>query len=859
MSVRVVIAATGKKRSRSQVEQDEPPVSSATTAKKPRTAKAAAPKLAVTTNSTTSRKAQTPASAAAKKVVAKQQQEEEEIADSEEERVKQQQQQQQQPPPPKKIANTKNGKASVYDFPDSGEDELSSAEVTTSRQPVQRQSRATTKPAVVTAAPAAAVVPSEPEKKKRGRPSKQPVVEPPKKTSAPEKVTLEESNDENDVAAAVVVSKAGRRVKATAKAVGLRGGDAQLLPKGILTPRKRDGVQRRQKSVAFEKSGGDIEEDEEEEEDEQPTPTRSSKKVREPSAEDMEVDEEPPAEVEEAEDKEEEEEEEEDEEVCAICSNPDSKRGNQIIFCDSCDMAVHQKCYGVPRVPKGDWFCRKCTEEGAAVAAKSKQLAVAPAQQQQKTLTYTTVTAPPPKEQIPDIPNFAEHLRSAQRVLLDRCTGRRRIKLRGQDEAYDKAYRLVEQTIVAGEGNSMMIIGARGCGKTTLVESILTNVAQQHKEEFHVVRLNGFIHTDDRLALREIWRQLGKEMAVEDDVVNKTTNYADTMASLLALLSHPSEIAEQHDGGITSKSIVFVIDEFDLFATHARQTLLYNLFDIAQARKAPIAVLGLTTRIDVVESLEKRVKSRFSHRYIYLSLPKSLPAFWDVCKQGLSIDEEDMEAEGIELGLKGHDAFWKWWNERIETLYKDSRFLDCLETQFYTTKSVSAFLTSCVLPLASLSPTSPTLRIPGPSVSGLNVSLEPPDSKLHMLESLSDLDLSLLIAAARFDIVAHTDTVNFAMAYDEYTSLMGKQRVQNASSGMLAMGGRTRVWGRGVAGMAWERLVALGVLIPAASGGRGTAGLGGLESKMWKVDVALEEIPAAVKLNAVLGRWCKEI
>jgi origin recognition complex subunit 4 len=137
------------------------------------------------------------------------------------------------------------------------------------------------------------------------------------------------------------------------------------------------------------------------------------------------------------------------------------------------------------------------------------------------------------------------------------------------------------------------------------------------------------------------------------------------MASLLALLSHPSEIAETQDG-ITSKSIIFVIDEFDLFATHARQTLLYNLFDIAQARKAPIAVLGLTTRIDVVESLEKRVKSRFSHRYVYLSLPKSLPAYWDVCKQGLTIDEGDMAPEGIDPTLKGHGAFWLWWNGKIE-------------------------------------------------------------------------------------------------------------------------------------------------------------------------------------------------
>lgn len=54
-----------------------------------------------------------------------------------------------------------------------------------------------------------------------------------------------------------------------------------------------------------------------------------------------------------------------------------------------------------------------------------------------------------------------------------------------------------------------------------MVESILDDLTAEHGKAFHVVRLNGFIHTDDKLALREIWRQLGKEMSVEDDVVNK--------------------------------------------------------------------------------------------------------------------------------------------------------------------------------------------------------------------------------------------------------------------------------------------------------------------------------------------------
>ncbi|KAL1861309.1 origin recognition complex subunit 4 [Diaporthe australafricana] len=592
---------------------------------------------------------------------------------------------------------------------------------------------------------------------------------------------------------------------------------AQPKLKGILTPSRRHS-ERAPKSVAFD----DPKRGEVFFEDIVAKPVKSARKT--PSKPQEESEEEPDGEADEEPD------ETEDDEVCVLCSKPDSKAGNQILFCDGCDLAVHQKCYGVPRIPRGDWLCKDCSQAPSITTENGVK------SESQRTTDAVIEAAP-------DIPNFEQHLHAMKRVLSDRCTGRRRMGLRDQDEAYEKTFQLVQQTVLAGEGNSMLVIGARGCGKTTMVESVLSDLGLEHRDQFHVVRLNGFIHTDDKLALKDIWRQLGKEMEVEDDLIGKTNNYADTLASLLALLSHPSEIAESHEG-VTSKSVVFIIDEFDLFATHARQTLLYNLFDIAQARKAPIAVLGLTNRIDVVESLEKRVKSRFSHRYVYLSLSKTLPAYWAVCKQGLAVEDEDAKAEGLPVTLQGFTKFQEYWTKKIEALYKDQTFKDHLEYHYYSTKSVPAFLNSCVLPLAALTPSSLSLRFtPGPGSS-----LDPPDSKLYLLESLSDLDLSLLISAARLDIVAHMDTVNFAMAYDEYTTLMGRQRVQSATSGMLALGGGVRVWGRGVAEICWERLVSLGLLLPTGMGGR-----------MCKVDVALEEIPTGVKLNTMLAKWCKEL
>ncbi|CAK7228118.1 origin recognition complex subunit 4 [Sporothrix curviconia] len=665
-----------------------------------------------------------------------------------------------------------------------------------------------------------------------------------------------------------------------------------------------------------------------------------------------------------------------DGDVCAVCSKPDSEPPNEIVFCETCDLAVHQQCYNIPVIPEGDWFCKNCVrrqqQQRAPVRdnlAKAKEAAAQGASaaeattedEEQTALAELAAAAKAARDLAPDIANFEHHLSKMKRVLLGRCTGRHRVRLQGQDEAYNKVHQVVKQTVVAGEGNSMMVIGARGTGKTTMVESILGDLAADHGGAFHVVRLNGFIHTDDKLALREIWRQLGKEMAVEDDVVNKTNNYADTLASLLALLSHPSEIqaatigtggggAEKDgEGGaavpaVTSTAVVFIIDEFDLFATHARQTLLYNLFDIAQARKAPIAVLGLTTKIDVVESLEKRVKSRFSHRYVYLPLARSLPAFWDICRLGLDVDDEndndgnsdnkkDKEADAMDVDeMEGHAEFLQWWKHMIDTAKDDGHFQDQLVFHYYSSKSVPAFWTTCLMPLAAVSSAAPRLRLPpvgegalggnlgAPSEGGVRrgvgrpprsagesaasakslgdvdtLPLAPPDSKLHLLAALSELELSLLISAARLDIVLSTDTVNFAMAYDEYVSLMSRQRVQAslAGSGLgvgtgaihtpsgrgvgrppggstTVVGGGARVWGRGVASRAWERLAALGLLIPAGLGassrgrGRGSSAqvTSGLEGRsMWRTEVALEEIATApgVRVGAVLGRWCKEI
>ena len=453
-------------------------------------------------------------------------------------------------------------------------------------------------------------------------------------------------------------------------------------------------------------------------------------------------------------------------------------------------------------------------------------------------------------------PQDVLHFRSG---ILSGLTGHRRLPLINLDSEYQKVHQLVEQTVLAGEGNSMLIIGSRGCAKTTLVETVVSDLSADHDEHFHVVRLNGFIHTDDKLALREIWRQLGREMEVDDDAVTGRSNYADTLTSLLALLSHTAQEEPDTETPSIAKSVIFILDEFDLFASHPRQTLLYNLFDVAQSRNAPIAVLGLTTKIDVMESLEKRVKSRFGQRYVHLSQPRNFSAFSSICKSALippTIDPSSCSKGDDHTNVAAIKDLQAAWTSYVDCLFTSPPFLTHLRSIYATSKSVPSFLSSCIYPISTLSAST----IPSPqSLLTPSTTLRPPDSKLHLLASLSELALSLLIAAARLDIILSTDLCNFEMVYEEYVTLASRVKMQTSASGQLAIGGGGgRVWGRTVARGEWESLVALELVLPATGGtlvGRGK----GEQGRMWRADVGLEEIGGSVKMSAVMARWCREI
>ena len=80
---------------------------------------------------------------------------------------------------------------------------------------------------------------------------------------------------------------------------------------------------------------------------------------------------------------------------------------------------------------------------------------------------------------------------------------------------------------VQGESNTCLLLGGHGSGKSAVIATVLTKLKRTYADNgtyYYTIRLDGQIQTDDKIALKEIARQLALEMNVEMDKVDIRPN-----------------------------------------------------------------------------------------------------------------------------------------------------------------------------------------------------------------------------------------------------------------------------------------------------------------------------------------------
>lgn len=321
---------------------------------------------------------------------------------------------------------------------------------------------------------------------------------------------------------------------------------------------------------------------------------------------------------------------------------------------------------------------------------------------------------------------------------------------------------LLAGTVSRSEGNSCLVLGPRNSGKsrvspnftcllyhTYMAPKLVNQAIDTLPDNPIIVRLSGWAQHNDRLAMREIARQLSEQtggsfMKVDDMVIDEDENpFQDADPSIL--LPPPSHLPGLISVLPTlSRPTIVVLDAFDMFALHARQSLLYCLLDTVQSCRAGngskgVAVIGITTRIDTVNLLEKRVKSRFSGRMLRTAGPRKSINWLAITRKILSspiISEHQAEWNGL-------------WSSAVERFVCDPKVVQSLNEMVSLLRDVTVIPRLLVRinhalfpeyhilkyyqtqPILTLSPSSP---FPVPSVFIQAVNTQRYRPRFHFLD-----------------------------------------------------------------------------------------------------------------------------
>ncbi|TPP58075.1 Origin recognition complex subunit 4 [Fasciola gigantica] len=334
----------------------------------------------------------------------------------------------------------------------------------------------------------------------------------------------------------------------------------------------------------------------------------------------------------------------------------------------------------------------------------------------------------------------------------------------------------IQSLVIHGESNSLLIVGRRGVGKKSLLSQALQEVKEDPlvRKNLLKVELNGLVHTDDRHALRAMARQLHRE-----SLLSESTESLDENSIGLPFSQQLQWFLEGlRSGEGASMSLLIVLYEFDLFALHRNQILLYNLFDCCQCTDTPICVIGVTCRLIHLTSVAAPLDHRSSYGDDESEDAKS-PAFkhfCQVCRHFLAITVDEIITNEAHIPIasvqREIESAVKVWNHHVSELLSDEIVVDSLRQAWSVSVSLRRLI-NLLVPIVARLGSDKTRIEPVEFIDSLCALRQ--DAKINSLSGLCILELLLIATLVKLQDISASQPVNFEVLYSEYAKFCRTQ------------------------------------------------------------------------------------
>jgi len=206
--------------------------------------------------------------------------------------------------------------------------------------------------------------------------------------------------------------------------------------------------------------------------------------------------------------------------------------------------------------------------------------------------------------------------------------------LKSKARGNQQLQQIPEAIEVDDSNSSVLLLGESGSGKTHAVEFCVQRLREANGlDSTMVLRASGGAYTTDVECVRHLAAQVrGKNNDRPDlDVPPRHASFERGMEWIRGVL---------REGFRNTSAVVIILEKFEYFCSKERQTLLYNLFDIAQESGVRLSIIGTSAKMDVMDSLEKRIKSRFSMRHLIVSKPTRIDDLINILLEKLKLPED---------------------------------------------------------------------------------------------------------------------------------------------------------------------------------------------------------------------------
>ncbi|GFP84705.1 origin of replication complex subunit 4 [Phtheirospermum japonicum] len=320
------------------------------------------------------------------------------------------------------------------------------------------------------------------------------------------------------------------------------------------------------------------------------------------------------------------------------------------------------------------------------------------------------------------------------------------------DSNYSKLKYILSTSVTEACNNSVLLLGPRGCGKIAVLELVLDELFKENPDMISVIKLNGLLHSENNCALKEIARQLCLEHQL---MFSKMASFDDNSQFLLSML---------RECGLAHKTIVFVLDEFDLFA-QGKQRLLYSLLDAMQSVTSQAVVVGVSCRLDADQLLEKRVRSRFSHRKL-LFLPPPGNDLQRLVEHILLLPTNSGLPNDYTTAFNAKLRILEFL-DISQNILADEKFKKIIDTLCYSDSTVGHLLRFLFSVVSHMDSNSGLLSVENFKSAVPSVQRQP---KMEALKDCSILELYILVCMKRLE-VKELDLCNFNSIMKEYKSI----------------------------------------------------------------------------------------